>query len=71
MLLLIHLLLLLVLLPAGAGANRRYMALQTSYHKSDSTLQQSVLCKLSSFLLPGSPNTPLDMFKWGLNVVIN
>ena len=29
-----------------AGENRRQMALETTYKKSDTTLQQSVLCKL-------------------------
>ena len=67
-LLLLLLLLLLVLLPAGAGENRRQMALQTSYHKSDSTLRESVLCKLKFLFLPGSPETPLYMSNWGLKI---
>ena len=45
------------------------MALETSYHKWDSTLQQSVLCKLSFFLL-GSLKTSLDMFKWDLKIIL-
>ena len=53
-----------------ATENCRLMALQTSYQKSDSTLQQSVLCQLSSLFLPGSTETPLDMAKWGKKIIL-
>ena len=42
-----------------ATKNRRQMALQTFYGKSDSTIQQSVLCQVSFLFLPGSPKTPV------------
>ena len=51
-----------------AGKNRRYMALQSSQQKSDSTLQ-SLLFKLLFLFLPGSPKTSLDMSKLDLHII--
>ena len=45
------------------------MALYSSYHKSDTTLQQSVLCQLSFQFGSGSPQTSINTSKWGLNII--
>ena len=58
--------------PTGAvvaAKNCRKMALQISYQKSDSTIQQSFLCQLSFLSLPRSSKMPLDMSKWGLKII--
>ena len=39
------------------------------YQKSDSTLLQSVLWKLSFLFCPGSPTMPLNMYKLGLIII--
>ena len=52
-----------------AAENRRQMALQTSQQQYDSTLQKSVLCKLSFWFFPGSPKMPLNLSELGLNII--
>ena len=52
-----------------AGGDRRQMALETTYQKSDTTLQQSVLCKLSFLYQSQSTHTSINRSKWGLNII--
>ena len=49
--------------------NRRQMPLQTSFHKSDSTLQQSVLCPILFQFHSGSLKPLINMSKLGLNII--
>ena len=46
------------------------MALCASNHQSDSTLQHSVLSKLSFLFLTGSPQMPIKGSKLGLNITM-
>ena len=55
---------------AVAGKNRRWMGLQISYHKCDTTLQQSVLCQFLFLFRSGSPQTSINTSKWGLNLIL-
>ena len=49
---------------------RQKSLLDCARDKLYSTLQQSVLCKLSFLFVPGSPKTPLDMSKWDLKIIL-
>ena len=53
---------------AAAVGNRRKMALLTFNKKSDSTLQQSVLCQLSLLCPLGSLKTPVNKSKLVLSL---